>query len=130
MLQGNAREAKRVIGDVEWEEGHEPHEGNEAPALCLDPGDQSIELAACLSPDPIRCDVARNEECDRRAQCRAAEIEHRAPKWPKKCAAQDAENRAGNEENRPQGKKHDVARWRPQAEIVHRALDQSGIETI
>src|SRR6516165_3297342 len=40
VRQGNTREAKRIVGEVEREEGHEPHEGNEAPALRLDPGDQ------------------------------------------------------------------------------------------
>ena len=54
--QGDAREAERVVGEVEREEGHEPHESNEAPALRLDAGDQAIEPAARLSSDPIRCD--------------------------------------------------------------------------
>ena len=45
VLQGNAREAKRVAGKVEREKGHEPDKGNEAPALRLDRGDQAIEPA-------------------------------------------------------------------------------------
>ena len=45
MLEGNAREAKRVVGKIEREEGHEPDKGNEAPALRLDLGDQAIEPA-------------------------------------------------------------------------------------
>ena len=39
VLQANAREANRVVGEVEREKGHEPHEGDKAPALCLDAGE-------------------------------------------------------------------------------------------
>ena len=41
-----------------------------------------------------------------------------------------AEDRAGNEEDRPQGKEYNVAEWRQQAEIVDRALDQRWIKMI
>ena len=110
--------------------GHEPHEGNKAPALCLDAGDQAIEPPARLSSDPIRCEVARNEECSRGTQCRADEIKHRPPKRSKERAACAAEDRARNEEDGSQGKQHDVAERRPQAETVDRALHQRRIETI
>ena len=53
-----------------------------------------------------------------------------APQTGPKRAAEEAEDRAGNEEDRPQGKEYNVAERRQQAEIVDRALDQRWIKII
>ena len=42
----------------------------------------------------------------------------RSPKRAKQCATEEAEDRARNEEDGPEGKERDVAERRPQAEIV------------
>src|SRR6516162_1812547 len=78
----------------------------------------------------MRCGVARNDECGRRTQGRAGEIEDRPPKWAQEGATEEAKDRTGNEEDRPQGKEYNVAERRQQAEIVNRALDQRRVETI
>ena len=53
-----------------------------------------------------------------------------APHGAEEHAAGQAEDRAGDEENRREGKERDVAERRPQAKIAYRAFDQRRIETI
>src|SRR4030095_1859162 len=102
----------------------------EAPALGFHACNQPIEPSSGLGSHPVRGKVACGEERQGRAQRCADEVEDAAPPGAEEHAAGPAEDRARDEENRPESKERDVAERRPQAEIAYRAFDQRRIETI
>ena len=48
--EGYARQAEGIIGEVEREERHEPHKGDEAPAFGLDAVNQSLQVTGRPGP--------------------------------------------------------------------------------
>src|SRR5262249_8938110 len=104
------------------------HQGDETPAFRVDPFDQSLEEAAGLARNPIRRDVAREEERKSGAERGAQQVPEAAPDRPEQGAAGKAEDRTGNESHRGESIDDDVAGGAPGAEgaepsIEHRRID-------
>src|SRR5207244_3977980 len=109
MLERDAREPQRVVRKIEREQRDKPHQGDETPALRVDPLDQSVEEPAGLARNPIRGDVAREQERKGGAERGAQQVPEAAPDRPEQNAAGKAEDRTGNESHRGESIEDDVA---------------------
>src|SRR5262249_43224983 len=122
-------EPQRVVGEIEREQRDKPHQGDETPALRVDPFDQSLEQPASLARNPIGGDVARDQERKGGAERGAEQVPEAPPDRPEQDAAGKAEDRTGNERHRGERIERDVADRRAGAEggepsIEHRRIDR------
>src|SRR5262249_15861592 len=128
MPERDAREPQRVVREIEREQRDEPHQGDETPALAVDPFAQSLEAPAGLARTPIRGEVARQQERKGGAERGTQQVPEAAPDRAEQDAAGKAEDRTGNERHRGERVDDDVADRRPWAEraepsVEHRRID-------
>src|SRR5262245_65031171 len=95
---------------------YNPHQADKTPAPRVDPHDQPLEEAAGLARNPIRGDVAREEERKGGAERGPQQVPEAAPDRPEQDAAGKAKYRAGNERHRGESIDDDVEGGRPWAE--------------
>src|ERR1700730_18576516 len=93
----NARESQRVVRQIERKERHQPHEGNETPALRIDAINQSLEKPASIACDPFARNVPPNEECKGSAERGTRDIPTAAPERPEQCSGGKGEDVTRNE---------------------------------
>ena len=82
LNQRYAGQPEGVVGKIERDQRHEPHECNEAPPLALYTLDDLLKPAADPPPDPIPCQIARDDEGQDRPHRTAGKIKRRAPDRP------------------------------------------------
>lgn len=112
------------------EERHQPHEGDEAPALRFHTYNQPLQSRAGPAPHPVCRKVASDKEGRGRAERCADEVKGCPPERTEERTAGKAEERTGHEEQRREGEERDMGEWRPRPEIPHRGLKQRWIEAI
>src|SRR5262249_18627062 len=127
---GNAREPERVVAEVEREQRHEPHEGDEAPAFGVHAVDQALQRWPGTAPRPISRNEASDKEGCRRPEHCASEVEDRAPERAEQQTAGEPEESPGKKEDRAEREEHDVADRRPNAKVAYGALDARRVELV
>ena len=88
--------AEQIIDDGVGKDRHQPHEGDELPAIGLDAADDLLQARPGAALDPVAGDIARDQERGRGAERGAGKINEAAPDRSEQNAADDVENAAGD----------------------------------
>ena len=128
--QPDAREAERLVYQIEREERYQADKGNEAPALRLDALGELLQPAAGCCHNPIRCEVARSQERQRRTDGGAEKSIGLPPYRTEQSAAGKAEDRSGHEKDGRQREQADIGEWRSGAHVANCRLDGGDVEPL